>query len=60
MCQGRFSSQYLLHFHMVIWTFSILDLCDTIVKEGSVTVIRPFSGLFCDRANSLGDALGEQ
>lgn len=46
MYQDRFTyetvSQYPLHFHVVFQIFSILDLCATVIKAGSVTVTHPF------------------
>lgn len=47
-------------FPCVSWTFSILDLCDTVVKTGGVTVIDLLAGLFWDRESNLRGALREQ
>lgn len=62
--QARFTYEtvlgYLLHFPVVVWTFSTLYLCDSVVKAGSVTVTYPFSGLFWDRVSNLGVALEKQ
>lgn len=51
--------QYVLHFPVVVCTFSTLDLCDTVVKAGGVTITHSFSDLFWDKGSNLGGAWGK-